>query len=223
MVRQSVASMIDHTLLKPEATRQEILTLCTEAKEYQFASVCVNPVWVPFVVETLQGSSVAVCTVIGFPLGASTIDTKIAETKEAVLNGAMEIDMVINIGLLKSGDKETIKKEIQAIVQAAQGKVVKVIMETCLLTEEEKITACMIAKEAGAHFVKTSTGFSTGGATVEDVALMRKIVGDQMGVKASGGIRTWDDAKALIQAGATRIGASKGIQIVEEENRKQEK
>lgn len=223
MVRQSVASMIDHTLLKPEATRQEILTLCTEAKEYQFASVCVNPVWVPFVVETLQGSSVAVCTVIGFPLGASTIDTKIAETKEAVLNGAMEIDMVINIGLLKSGDRETIKKEIQAIVQAAQGKVVKVIMETCLLTEEEKITACMIAKEAGAHFVKTSTGFSTGGATVEDVALMRKIVGDQMGVKASGGIRTWDDAKALIQAGATRIGASKGIQIVEEENRKQEK
>lgn len=223
MVRQSVASMIDHTLLKPEATRQEILTLCTEAKEYQFASVCVNPVWVPFVVETLQGSSVAVCTVIGFPLGASTIDTKIAETKEAVLNGAMEIDMVINIGLLKSGDKETIKKEIQAIVQAAQGKVVKVIMETCLLTEEEKITACMIAKEAGVHFVKTSTGFSTGGATVEDVALMRKIVGDQMGVKASGGIRTWDDAKALIQAGATRIGASKGIQIVEEENRKQEK
>lgn len=223
MVRQSVASMIDHTLLKPEATRQEILTLCTEAKEYQFASVCVNPVWVPFVVETLQGSSVAVCTVIGFPLGASTIDTKIAETKEAVLNGAMEIDMVINIGLLKSGDKETIKKEIQAIVQAAQGKVVKVIMETCLLTEEEKITACMIAKEAGAHFVKTSTGFSNGGATVEDVALMRKIVGDQMGVKASGGIRTWDDAKALIQAGATRIGASKGIQIVEEENRKQEK
>lgn len=223
MVRQSVASMIDHTLLKPEATRQEILTLCTEAKEYQFASVCVNPVWVPFVVETLQGSSVAVCTVIGFPLGASTIDTKIAETKEAVLNGAMEIDMVINIGLLKSGDKETIKKEIQAIVQAAQGKVVKVIMETCLLTEEEKITACMIAKEAGAHFVKTSTGFSTGGATVEDVALMRKIVGDQMGVKASGGIRTWDDAKALIQAGANRIGASKGIQIVEEENRKQEK
>ncbi|WP_062198705.1 deoxyribose-phosphate aldolase [Massilibacterium senegalense] len=223
MEQQSVASMIDHTLLKPEATRKEILTLCTEAKEYQFASVCVNPVWVPLVVEMLKGSSVAVCTVIGFPLGASTIDTKVAETKEAVLNGATEIDMVINIGLLKSGDMETVKKEIQEIVQAAQGKVVKVIIETCLLTEKEKITACMIAKEAGAHFVKTSTGFSTGGATVEDVALMRKIVGEKMGVKASGGIRTWDNAKTLIQAGANRIGASKGIQIVEEENRKQEK
>lgn len=212
----SIAQMIDHTLLKPEATKQEIITLCEEAKKYHFASVCVNPTWVPLSTECLKDSDVLVCTVIGFPLGASSIQTKIFETKNAILNGAIEIDMVINIGALKSGDLNTVKEEIEAVVEAADGRIVKVIIETCLLTEEEKVIACELAKVAGAHFVKTSTGFSHGGATVEDVMLMRKIVGNKMGVKASGGIRSKEQVEAMIKAGASRIGASKGIEIIEQ-------
>lgn len=212
----SIAQMIDHTLLKPEATKQEIITLCEEAKKYHFASVCVNPTWVPLSTECLKDSDVLVCTVIGFPLGASSIQTKIFETKNAILNGAIEIDMVINIGALKSGDLNTVKEEIEAVVEAADGRIVKVIIETCLLTEEEKVIACELAKVVGAHFVKTSTGFSHGGATVEDVMLMRKIVGNKMGVKASGGIRSKEQVEAMIKAGASRIGASKGIEIIEQ-------
>lgn len=212
----SIAQMIDHTLLKPEATKQEIITLCEEAKKYHFASVCVNPTWVPLSTECLKDSDVLVCTVIGFPLGASSIQTKIFETKNAILNGAIEIDMVINIGALKSGDLNTVKEEIEAVVEAADGRIVKVIIETCLLTEEEKVIACELAKVAGAHFVKTSTGFSHGGATVEDVMLMRKIVGNKMGVKASGGIRSKEQVEAMIKAGASRIGASKGIEIIKQ-------
>ncbi len=210
-----LAKYIDHTLLKADATKDKIEKLCEEAKEYGFASVCVNPAWVPLAAELLKGSEVKVCTVIGFPLGATTPEVKRFETENAIQNGAEEVDMVINIGALKSGDDELVKKDIQAVVEAAKGKaLVKVIIETCLLTEEEKVKACKLSVEAGADYVKTSTGFSTGGATVEDIKLMRETVGPELGVKASGGVRTREDALAMIEAGATRIGASSGIAIV---------
>ncbi|NGQ94136.1 deoxyribose-phosphate aldolase [Brevibacillus sp. SYP-B805] len=205
---------IDHTLLKPEATAAMIDKLCDEAKQYDFASVCVNPFWVKRAADRLAGSDVKVCTVIGFPLGANTPEVKAAETRDAIANGASEIDMVLNVGALKSGDLETVKRDIAAVVNAAGGVLVKVILETGLLTDEEKVTACKLCVEAGAHYVKTSTGFGPGGATVEDVALMRKTVGPDIGVKASGGVRDRATALAMIEAGATRIGASAGIAIV---------
>ncbi len=212
-----IAQMIDHTLLKQDATREQIKTLCEEAKIHQFASVCVNPAWVKDAATFLQQSTVKVCTVIGFPLGANTVETKIFEAKNALANGAEEVDLMINIGALKSGDKDLIQREITSIVHAVFDQaIVKVIIETCLLTNKEKEDACLIAKQAGAHFVKTSTGFSSGGATVEDVALMRKVVGDQVGVKASGGIRSLHTAEKMIQAGASRIGTSSGVAIVKE-------
>jgi deoxyribose-phosphate aldolase len=212
----NIAKMIDHTLLKPETTKEQIVKLCEEAKQYNFASVCVNPTWVATAAELLKGSDVKVCTVIGFPLGANTPEVKAFETKNAIENGATEVDMVINIGALKSGDDELVEKDIRAVVEAAKGKaLVKVIIETCLLTEEEKVRACELAVKAGADFVKTSTGFSTGGATVEDVALMRKTVGPEIGVKASGGVRDAQTAQAMIDAGATRIGTSSGVAIVQ--------
>ncbi|MGE6259455.1 deoxyribose-phosphate aldolase [Heyndrickxia sporothermodurans] len=213
---KNIAKMIDHTLLKPEATKQQIQSLCEEAKEFSFASVCVNPTWVSFASEMLKGSDVKVCTVIGFPLGATTSETKAFETKYAIENGAEEVDMVINIGALKSGDYDLFEKDIFAVTEAAKGKALtKVIIETCLLTDEEKVRACEIAVKAGADYVKTSTGFSTGGATVQDIELMRKTVGPNIGVKASGGVRSPEDAQNMIQAGATRIGASSGVQIVQ--------
>ena len=213
----NIAGMIDHTLLKADATKEQIEKLCLEAREYQFASVCVNPVWVKEAVQALNGSSVKVCTVIGFPLGATTSETKVFEAKNAIENGATEVDMVINIGALKNDDLVTVEEDIHAVVHAAKGKAItKVIIETCLLTEKQKVSACQLAVKAGAQFVKTSTGFSTGGATVEDVALMRSIVGPEIGVKASGGIRSLDDMKKMIEAGASRVGASAGVQIMKE-------
>ncbi|MEH7124087.1 deoxyribose-phosphate aldolase [Bacillus sp. JJ1773] len=212
---KNVAGMIDHTLLKADATKEQIEKICAEAKEYQFASVCINPAWVKLSSQLLSGTDVKVCTVIGFPLGASTPETKEFETKNAIENGATEVDMVINIGALKSGDHELVERDIRAVVNAAKGKALtKVIIETSLLSEEEKVRACEISVKAGADFVKTSTGFSTGGATVEDIALMRKTVGPNIGVKASGGVRSAEDAQKMIQAGATRIGASSGAAIV---------
>ena len=214
----SIASYIDHTLLKPDATVQQIDKLCAEAAEYHFASVCVNPWFVPRCVKNLKDTGVKVCTVIGFPLGATTTETKVFEALQAIRSGAEEIDMVINVSAMKSGSFQTVEQEIQALAAAAEGSaLLKVIIETCLLTEEEKIRACQIAKRAGADFVKTSTGFSTGGATVEDIVLMRKTVGPEMGVKASGGIRDYATARAMIEAGATRIGASAGVAIVKAE------
>lgn len=214
-----IAALIDHTALKPDTTKEQISKLCSEAIEYGFASVCVNPCYVKLSSELLKGSSIKVCTVIGFPLGATTTATKVAEASEAIENGAKEVDMVINIGALKSGDVEFVKQEIEAIVQTAKGKaLVKVILETCLLTEEEKITTCKICKEAGADFVKTSTGFSTAGATIDDVKLMRSIVKPSLGVKASGGIRDYKTANAMVEAGASRIGASASVEIVSQEN-----
>lgn len=214
----NLAAMIDHTLLRPGATKQEITKLTEEAKNYKFASVCVNPTWVEYAAQQLQGTKVKVCTVIGFPLGATTSETKAFETKDAIDKGATEIDMVINIGALKDNNNELVEKDIRAVVTAAQGQVlVKVIIETCLLTEEEKIRACTLAVTAGANYVKTSTGFSTGGATVADVALMRKTVGEQVGVKASGGVHNLADMKKLVAAGATRIGASSGVKIIQEQ------
>ncbi|WP_026584462.1 deoxyribose-phosphate aldolase [Bacillus sp. J33] len=211
----NVARMIDHTLLKADTTKDQIEKICAEAKEYNFASVCVNPTWVKLSSELLKGTEVKVCTVIGFPLGASTPETKAFETKNAIENGATEVDMVINIGALKDGDNELVEKDIRAVADAAKGKALtKVIIETCLLTEEEKVRACELSVKAGADFVKTSTGFSTGGATVEDIALMRKTVGPEIGVKASGGVRSAEDAQKMIEAGATRIGASSGAAIV---------
>ncbi|CAM3700719.1 deoxyribose-phosphate aldolase [Cytobacillus oceanisediminis] len=211
----NVARMIDHTLLKADTTKDQIEKICAEAKEYNFASVCVNPTWVKLSSELLNGTEVKVCTVIGFPLGASTPETKAFETKSAIDNGATEVDMVINIGALKGGDNELVERDIRAVVDAAKGKALtKVIIETCLLTEEEKVRACELSVKAGADFVKTSTGFSTGGATVEDIALMRKTVGPDIGVKASGGVRSAEDAQKMIEAGATRIGASSGAAIV---------
>ncbi|HFU4116268.1 TPA: deoxyribose-phosphate aldolase [Streptococcus suis] len=208
---------IDHTILKPETTKEQVAQILAEAKEYDFASVCVNPTWVSFAAQELKDSNVKVCTVIGFPLGANTPALKAFETKDAIENGADEIDMVINIGALKSKNYDLVLEDIQAVVAASGDKLVKVIIETCLLTEEEKVKACQLSKEAGADFVKTSTGFSTGGASVEDVALMRKTVGPDMGVKASGGARSYEDAIAFIEAGATRIGASSGVAIMKGE------
>lgn len=212
-----IAKYIDHTLLKADATKSQIETLCNEAKEYGFFSVCVNPTWVSFAANILEGSDVKVCTVIGFPLGATTSETKAFETVNAIHNGAKEVDMVINIGALKSGDLAAVKNDIEAVVNAAKGQaLVKVIIETSLLTDDEKKTACRLAVEAGADYVKTSTGFSTGGATAGDIQLMRETVGSEIGVKASGGVRTAADAKAMIEAGASRIGASSGVAIVKD-------
>ncbi|MBN2115590.1 MAG: deoxyribose-phosphate aldolase [Anaerolineales bacterium] len=213
----NLAKMIDHTLLKPDATQQEIAQLCFEARKYGFASVCVNPTWVSLCAELLKGSPVKVCTVIGFPLGATSSETKAFETETAIRQGATEIDMVINIGALKARDLETVARDIRGVVNAAhpRGAIVKVIIETVLLTDEEKTIASLLSKEAGADFVKTSTGFAGGGATVNDVALMRKAVGPEMGVKASGGVRTFEDAESMIKAGATRIGASAGVKILQ--------
>ena len=208
---------IDHTLLKPDAQQEQIEALIEEAKEYDFASVCVQPTWVNFAAEGLRDTDIKVCTVIGFPLGANTPEVKAFETENAIQNGADEIDMVINIGALKSKNLSLVEEDIQAVVDASGDHLVKVIIETCLLTEDEKIVACQIAKLAGADFVKTSTGFSTGGATPEDVALMRKVVGPDMGVKASGGTRSYEDAQAMIQAGANRIGTSSGVAIMKGE------
>ncbi|EIJ78344.1 deoxyribose-phosphate aldolase [Bacillus methanolicus PB1] len=211
----NTAKMIDHTLLKAEATQEQIIKLCAEAKEYGFASVCVNPVWVKTATEELKGSDVKVCTVIGFPLGANTPETKAFEVNNAIENGATEVDMVINIGALKDKNDELVERDIRAVVNAAKGKaLVKVIIEACLLTDEEKVRACELAVKAGADFVKTSTGFSTHGATVEDVALMRKTVGPDIGVKASGGVRDLKGLKAMVEAGANRIGASSGVKIM---------
>ncbi|MEK4230049.1 deoxyribose-phosphate aldolase [Solibacillus sp. FSL H8-0538] len=211
---QHYNAMIDHTLLKADATREQIATICEEAKKYVFASVCVNPTWVKYSAELLGGTEVKVCTVIGFPLGASTSAVKAFETKDAIANGAGEIDMVINIGALKNGEFDLVQEDIKAVVDAANGTLVKVIIETCLLTEEEKVKACELSVEAGADFVKTSTGFSTGGATAEDIALMRQTVGPDLGVKASGGVRSLEDMQKMIANGATRIGASSGVAIM---------
>lgn len=211
----TVAKMIDHTALKPDTTKEQILTLTKEAREYGFASVCVNPTWVKLSAEQLVDAGSVVCTVIGFPLGANTPEVKAFEVKDAIQNGAKEVDMVINIGALKDKNDELVERDIRAVVEAAKGHaLVKVIIETCLLTDEEKVRACEIAVKAGTDFVKTSTGFSTGGATAEDIALMRKTVGPNIGVKASGGIRTKEDVEKMIEAGATRIGASAGVAIV---------
>ena len=206
---------IDHTLLKPDASQEQIETLIEEAKKYDFASVCVNPTWVSFAAQALKATDVKGCTVTGFPLGANTPELKAFETNDAIQNGANEVDTVINIGALKSRNFDLVERDIRAVVEAAKGTLVKVIIETCLLTDDEKVRACQIAQKAGADFVKTSTGFSTGGATVADVALMRQTVGPDMGVKASGGARSYEDALAFIKAGATRIGASSGVAIME--------
>jgi deoxyribose-phosphate aldolase len=215
---REVARYIDHTLLKPDATRDEILKVCEEGVRYGFASVCINPIWVREAACALRGSGVKVCTVIGFPLGANAPDTKSYEARRAIFDGASELDMVINVGALKSGDHDLVSRDIRGIVEVAHevGYICKVIIETALLTDDEKVSACLIAKEAGADFVKTSTGFSTGGATVADVALMRRAVGGQMGVKASGGVRDLKQAQEMIRAGATRIGASVGVKIIQE-------
>ncbi len=208
--------MIDHTILNPDATKDEVIRVIDEAKAHEFASVCLEPCWVSLAAERLADSPVKVCTVIGFPLGANTKTVKAFEAKEAVDNGAEEVDMVLNIGALKSGDYDLVLEDMKAVREAAKEAVVKVILETCLLTDEEKKKACALAKDAGLDFVKTSTGFSTAGATTADVKLMREVVGDKMGVKASGGIRDRETAEAMIAAGASRIGASKSIAIVGE-------
>lgn len=207
---------IDHTLLKTAATPEEIEKLCQEAREYRFASVCVNPCYVKLAVDLLKNSGVPVCAVIGFPLGATTPEAKAFETAQALMHGATEFDMVINIGALKAKDHAYVERDIASVVQAAGGHIVKVIIETCCLTEEEKVIACRLVQRAGAHFVKTSTGFGTGGATPEDVALMRRTVGETMGVKASGGIKTAVEALQMVEAGANRIGTSSGVKIVTE-------
>jgi deoxyribose-phosphate aldolase len=217
MSGESIAALIDHTLLKPEATEADIRKICQEARGYGFASVCVNPYWVPVVAAELARSAVKVCTVVGFPLGANAEGTKIVETAEALQAGAQEIDMVINIGELRGGNHRAVSDEIGTVTACAhmKGAIVKVILETALLDDEQKVIACGISKAARADFVKTSTGFGPHGATVEDVALMRKAVGAEMGVKASGGIRTLEDLKKMVAAGATRIGTSAGVKIVE--------
>ena len=214
MDKKTIASMIDHTLLKPEATPAQVEKLCAEAAEYHFASVCVNPVYIPLAARLLKDTGVKVCCVVGFPLGAIAPEQKAAEAASCAAMGAEELDMVIHIGAAKAGDWALVQRDIEGVVKAAAGRTVKVIIETCLLTDEEKVKACEVAKAAGAHFVKTSTGFSTGGATTHDIALMRKTVGPEMGVKASGGIRDYATAMAMIEAGANRIGASAGIEIV---------
>jgi deoxyribose-phosphate aldolase len=212
------ASLIDHTLLKPEASESDIRRLCEEAAQFGFASVCVNPAWVKRAAEFLKGTGVPVCTVIGFPLGATLPDVKAYEARRAIFNGAREVDMVINIGALKSGDDCAVEDDIKAVVEAAHenGILTKVIIETALLTDDEKVRACLASKNAGADFVKTSTGFSKGGATVHDVSLMRRTVGSALGVKASGGVKGIEDARAMFEAGATRIGASVGVKIAQE-------
>jgi len=213
----AIAALIDHTILKPEVTRADVLKVCREAREYNFASVCVNPYWVPLVRAELAGSPVKICTVVGFPLGATSTESKAAETAAAVRAGAQEIDMVINVGALRSGDQDAVKRDIQEVVKVAHsgGAIVKVILETALLDDNQKAVACMLSKAAGADFVKTSTGFGPSGATAHDIALMREVVGPEMGVKASGGIRTLQDLHAMTAAGATRIGASASVKIVE--------
>ncbi|HDX9577228.1 TPA: deoxyribose-phosphate aldolase [Bacillus pseudomycoides] len=211
----NIAKLIDHTVLKPDTKKEDVMKVLEEAKKYNFASVCINPTWVKLAAEELAGHDVDVCTVIGFPLGANTTETKVFETKDVIAKGATEVDMVINVGALKDGDNELVEKDIYEVVQAAKGKaLVKVIIETCLLTDEEKVRACQLAVKAGTDFVKTSTGFSTGGATAEDIALMRKTVGENVGVKASGGVRTREDAEKMVEAGASRIGASASVAIV---------
>ena len=214
----SVAGMIDHTLLKPDATRSDIEKLCREAAQFHFATVCVNPGWVALAANLLRGSGVGVCSVVGFPLGATTADVKHYETRRAIFDGATEIDMVINIGALKSGDLRTVERDIAAVVAPCRESNVisKVILEVVLLNDDEKIAASTLAKAAGADFVKTSTGFASGGATAHDVALMRRVVGSDMGVKAAGGVRDYEGLKAMVEAGATRIGASAGVKIVQE-------
>ena len=214
MDKKTIASMIDHTLLKPEAIPAQVEKLCAEAAEYHFASVCVNPVYIPLAARLLDGTGVKVCCVVGFPLGAIAPEQKAAEAASCAAMGAEELDMVIHVGAAKAGDWALVQRDIAGVVKAAAGRTVKVIIETCLLTDEEKVKACEAAKAAGADFVKTSTGFSTGGATTHDIALMRKTVGPEMGVKASGGIRDYATAMAMIEAGANRIGASAGIEIV---------
>ena len=210
--------MIDHTLLKPEATREQIKKICDEALEYNFKSVCVNPYWVNFASEILKGSEVYVCTVIGFPLGANTSLLKSFETEEAVKNGASEIDMVLNVGLLKSKEYDLVEEDIKSVVKSAKGKLVKVILETCLLSDEEIIKACELSMEAGVDFVKTSTGFNSEGATTHAVKIMRETVGDKLGVKASGGIRDLKKSMDMIDSGASRLGVSAGIDIIKEYN-----
>lgn len=213
---EKIERYLDHTVLKPESTDLDIQKACLDAKEYNFKAVCIQPMWVKYTADMLKGTDVNTCTVIGFPLGANTSDVKAYEAKQAVKDGAVEVDMVINIGAIKSEDFSLVHDDIKAVVDAVKGKaIVKVIIETCLLTENEKVRACEISKRAGADFVKTSTGFSTGGATVDDIKLMRETVGKEMGVKASGGVRSIEDAKAMIEAGATRIGTSNGVAIVE--------
>lgn len=211
----NINKLIDHTALKPNTNKESILKLIAEAKTYDFASVCVNPCWVALAHQELKNTDVKVCTVIGFPLGANTAEVKVFETKDAIEKGAQEIDMVINIAMLKDKEYDYVENEIHQIVEAAKDKaIVKVIIEICLLTDEEKIKACELSQKAGADFVKTSTGFSTGGATVHDIALMRKTVGAEMGVKASGGVHTHEEALAMVEAGATRIGASAGVKLL---------
>lgn len=215
---EGLAQLIDHTLLKPDATRAEIETLCRDAAQYKFATVCVNPCWVALCAQLLGGTGVLVCSVVGFPLGATTADVKAYETRRAIFDGAREIDTVINVGALKSGDLRTVERDIEAIVTPCRdcGVLSKVIIEAALLTEDEKVTACTLAKAAGADYVKTSTGFGPGGATAADVALMRRVVGAEMGVKAAGGVRDLESLKAMVAAGATRVGASAGVKIVQQ-------
>ena len=213
----SVAALIDHTLLKPEATESDIRKVCAEARQYGFASVCVNPCWVRLVAEELAGCATRACAVVGFPLGANTMEIKAAETAAAIRDGAQEIDMVLNVGELRGGNADAVQADIGTVVEAAHacGAIVKVILETALLSDPQKVAACELAKAAGADFVKTSTGFGSAGATVEDVALMRRTVGPSMGVKASGGVRTLEDLKKMVAAGASRVGASASVKIVE--------
>lgn len=215
---RSVARLIDHTILKPEAVRDEIRRVCHEGLQFEFASVCVNPFWTRLAAEELRGSPVKVCAVTGFPFGATSTTAKVAETMGALRDGAQEIDMVINIGALRGGERDVVKPDIEAVVAAShsKGAIVKVIIETALLDDAQKVLACRLAQDAGADFVKTSTGFSKAGATTEDVALMRRAVGKSMGVKASGGIRTLADLKAMVAAGANRVGASASVRIMEE-------
>lgn len=222
-VPQDIAKFIDHTLLKPEATPAEIDKLCQEAKEFHFAAVCVNPPYVKRCADHLRGTDVAVAAVVGFPLGAHTTETKVFETQDAIADGASEIDMVLNIGALKAKEDAVVREDIRAVCQAAHhgNAIVKVIIEAALLTDDEKVRACQLSREAGADFVKTSTGFGPGGATVHDVALMARAVGGELGVKAAGGIRNYEQAQAMIQAGATRIGASAGVKIVQEAKEKE--
>ncbi|MDN6161608.1 MAG: deoxyribose-phosphate aldolase [Atopostipes sp.] len=215
---KGMAQYIDHTILNADATQADIKKVCKEAVEYNFKTVCIQPYWIPFAKKELEGTEVGLTTVIGFPLGANTSEVKVNEAKQALKNGADEVDMVINIGALKSEDYDSVLKDIKAVVEAVdKNALVKVIIETALLTKKEKIKASELSKKAGADFVKTSTGFSSGGATVEDVKLMRATVGPELGVKASGGVRSYEDAQAMIEAGATRIGASSGITIVKGE------